>query len=225
MIYDSPREVSTKPVFGMRGSQVCPYEIHDLLLHKPFIVNHIIFFVKIIGIMKNCRCHFHVMLTGKIEKRDKLFSVLIGYGNSNAKIPDFKLFQSFQGIQCSSMGKFYSSNLVMGVPDTIKTDPDTHVRMILHNFQNPLCRKSVCADDNALGFLLNNVKNIIQIMLQKRISTGYIEPDHLRQAFQINRPHFFRFITRMLPRMAHAATTVASIGYRKNPVHFKTLIE
>src|SRR3990172_1971924 len=170
--------------------------------------------------MEYGRCQFNALLTGKIKKWHQVFGVLIGYGNGNTEIFDSEFFQPLQGCQCTLMGLTDPSYPVMGVPNAIKTDTDSYIRVILHHFQYLLCQKSIGTDNDPSCLLPDDLQDIAQVIPEKRLATGDIEPDHGRQCLQVSRPYLTGFFALDLPRITHNAPAVASIGYCQYSIHF-----
>ena len=205
-------KVCTEPFLRAVAAEQFVDQILKVLCNHRTVVNDILCLNEVEAVMQRGSCKLHAHLIGDFVQRHQVRSVLVLNSHTEADILHAHLTQLFQCAVTTLVAVLQTTDLVIGLFQTLDRDTNTDLRELLAQVNDTVCEETVGRNNNTVRLLVQFAHDILQISTDERLAAGDIGKVHLRQLLDGFDADFLFRLGRCLITVAHRATSVTTIS-------------
>jgi len=140
----------------------------------------ILCFHKIKTVMQRSCCKLHSHLIGNLIQRYKIRCIFILHCHTKANVLHTHLTQLFQRTVTTLISILKTTNLVIGLLQTLNGNADTNLRKLPAQIHNSVSKETICGNNDTVTLLVKFTHNILQISTNERLAAGNVRKIHFR---------------------------------------------
>ena len=205
-------KVGTEPFFRAVAAEQFVDQILEILCDHRTVMDDIFCLNKVEAVMQRSRGELHTHLVGNLVQRNQVRSVLVLNSHTEADILHAHLTQLFQCAVTTLVAVLQTTDLVIGLFQTLDRDTNTDLRELLAQVNDTVGEETIRGNNDTVGLLVQFTHDILQISTDERLAAGDIGKVHLRQLLDGFDADFLFRLGRCLITVAHRATSVTTIS-------------
>ena len=205
-------KVCTEPLLRAVAAEQFIDQILEVLCDHRTVVDDVLCFNKVEAVMQRSGSELHTHLVGDLVQRNQVRSVLVLNSHTEADILHAHLTQLLQRTVTTLVAVLQTTNLVIGLFQTLDRDTNTDLRELLAQVNDTVGEETIRGNNDTVGLLVQFTHDILQISTDERLAAGDIGKVHLRQLFDGLDADFLFRLGRCFITVAHRATSIATIS-------------
>ena len=205
-------KVCTEPLLRAVAAEQFIDQILKVLCNHRTVMDDVLCLNEVEAVMQRSGSELHAHLIGDFIQRHQVRSVLVLNSHTEADILHAHLTQLFQCAVTTLVAVLQTTDLVIGLFQTLDRDTNTDLRELLAQVNDTLREEPICRNNDTVGLLVQFTHDILQVGTDERLATGDIGKVHLRQLLDGFNADFFFRLGRCFITVAHGATSIAAIS-------------
>lgn len=213
-------KVGTEPLLRAVAAEQFVDQILKVLSHHRAVMDDVLCLNKVKAVMQRSGCELHTHLVRNLVQRNQVRSVFVLDGHAEADILHAHLTQLFQRTVAALIAVLQTTNLVIGLLQTLDRDTDADLRELFAQINDTVSEETVGRNNDTIRLLVQLANDILQVSTDKRLTAGDVGKVHLRKLLDGFNADFFFRLGRCFITVAHRATSVAAISDDDRTIQF-----